>query len=76
MQQNKKEQAADIFRTLFQNEVDKSVELIIKINELENENKALKEENEILNNKLEYQDKVDDWPIYKIGGALWRALKK
>lgn len=60
MQQNKKEQAADIFRTLFQNEVDKSVELIIKINELENENKALKEENEILNNKLEYQDKVDD----------------
>lgn len=60
MQQNKKEQAADIFRTLFQNEVDKSVELIIKINELENENKSLKEENEILNNKLEYQDKVDD----------------
>jgi len=60
MQQIKKELAADIFRNFFQNEVDKNVELIIKINELEKENKELKEENKILNNKLEYQDKVDN----------------
>lgn len=61
--------AAGFYRDLLHIEIDAKVELAIQIKNLENENKALKEENEILNNKLEYQnlepenaidDKVDD----------------